>query len=90
MIVFSQELYEKELAALFVRFPSVQNVPFSDAYKPGLERVCAFEQLLGNPSDKFRVIHVAGTNGKGSVSNMLASALSAHGYRTGLFTSPHI
>lgn len=90
MIVFSQELYEKELAALFVRFPSVQNVPFSDAYKPGLERVCAFEQLLGNPSDKFRVIHVAGTNGKGSTSNMLASALSAHGYRTGLFTSPHI
>ncbi len=90
MIVFSQELYEKELAALFVRFPSVQNVPFSDAYKPGLERVCAFDELLGNPSGKFRVIHVAGTNGKGSVSNMLASALSAHGYRTGLFTSPHI
>lgn len=87
---FSQELYEKELAALFVRFPSVQNVPFSDAYKPGLERMCAFNELLGNPERNFRTIHVAGTNGKGSVSNMLASALSAHGYRTGLFTSPHI
>lgn len=87
---FSQELYEKELAALFVRFPSVQNVPFSDAYKPGLERMCAFSELLGNPQTRFRTVHVAGTNGKGSTSNMLASALSAHGYRTGLFTSPHI
>lgn len=87
---FSQELYEKELAELFVRFPSVQNVPFSDAYKPGLERMCAFNELLGCPDARFKVIHVAGTNGKGSTSNMLASALSAHGYRTGLFTSPHI
>ena len=87
---FSQELYEKELAELFVRFPSVQNVPFSDAYKPGLERMCAFNELLGCPDSRFKVIHVAGTNGKGSTSNMLASALSAHGYRTGLFTSPHI
>ena len=87
---FSQARYEEELSALFLRFPSVQNVPFQDAYKPGLERMLEFSRVLGNPEEKLRCIHVAGTNGKGSVSNMLASALSAHGHRTGLFTSPHI
>lgn len=87
---FSEKSYRDELEALFLRFPSVQNVPFGDAYKPGLERMLEFDRLLGNPSRSCRVIHVAGTNGKGSVSNMLASCLSRHGYRTGLYTSPHI
>lgn len=87
---FSQERYEKELEALFVRFPSVQNVSFSEAYKPGLERMLAFNELLGFPDKNCRIIHVAGTNGKGSVSNMLASSLAAHGYKTGIYTSPHI
>ncbi len=87
---FPQEDYDRELEALFLRFPSVQNVPFSEAYKPGLERMIAFNEILGRPDSKFRTVHVAGTNGKGSVSNMLASALSAHGHKTGLFTSPHI
>jgi dihydrofolate synthase/folylpolyglutamate synthase len=49
-----------------------------------------FDQLTGHPHRKFKTIHVAGTNGKGSVSSMLTSVLSASGIRTGLFTSPHI
>ena len=60
------------------------------AYKPGLEGVRDFDAALGYPSRAIRTIHVAGTNGKGSVANMLASALSAAGYRTGLYTSPHL
>ena len=46
-------------------------------------------QLLGNPHQSLKIIHVAGTNGKGSTSSFLASMLAAEGYRTGLFTSPH-
>lgn len=88
--MFDNALYEKEIAELFGRFPSVQNVPFSKAYKPGLERMREFDELLGHPCGKFKSVHVAGTNGKGSVSNMLASALTASGYKTGLYTSPHI
>lgn len=79
-----------EVEALFKRFPSVQNVPFGDAYKPGLDRMMAFDELLGHPSGAFKTIHIAGTNGKGSVANMLAANLAASGYKTGLYTSPHI
>lgn len=83
--------YNQILEELFVRFPSVQNVGFAEsAYKPGLERMEMFDNLLGRPSQSLRTIHVAGTNGKGSVSSFLASALSAEGYTVGLFTSPHI
>ena len=58
--------------------------------KPGLERIKALCQALGNPQQKLRFIHVAGTNGKGSTSSMLASILQSAGYRTGLYTSPYI
>lgn len=58
--------------------------------KPGLERISKLLGLMGNPQDKLRFIHVAGTNGKGSVCHMAASVLTKAGYRTGLFTSPHI
>ncbi len=58
--------------------------------KPGLERVGYLLGSLGNPHHDFRVVHVAGTNGKGSTSNMIASILSEHGLRTGVFTSPHV
>lgn len=88
--MFSTEQYKNEVEALFKRFPSVQNVPFGDAYKPGLERMMAFDKMLGHPSGAFKSIHVAGTNGKGSVANMLAANLSASGCKTGLYTSPHI
>lgn len=88
---FSEAGYEALLKDIFRRFPSVQSSGFTaGAYKPGLERMLEFEAALGHPSRCFRCVHVAGTNGKGSVSNMLASALSACGYRTGLFTSPHL
>lgn len=58
--------------------------------KPGLERIEHLLNLMGNPQDKLKFVHVAGTNGKGSVCNMLAGILSESGYKTGLFTSPHI
>ena len=61
-----------------------------DAYKPGLERVEALLALFGNPHQALRTIHVAGTNGKGSVSSLTASVLQASGYKVGLFTSPHL
>ncbi|MEE1168702.1 MAG: GH3 auxin-responsive promoter family protein, partial [Alistipes sp.] len=81
--------YTETLDFLFTSMPSFQNVG-GDAYKPGLERVATFCQYLGNPQRNFYTIHVAGTNGKGSVSHMLASILQQAGYRTGLFTSPHL
>ena len=58
--------------------------------KPGLERVGALLEGLGRPQDRLKYVHVAGTNGKGSVCAMLASVLKAAGYKTGLFTSPYI
>lgn len=82
--------YQHKLEEIFVRFPSVQNTGFGEAYKPGLKHMEDFDALLGNPSGDFRSIHVAGTNGKGSVANMLASAIAATGIKVGLYTSPHI
>ncbi len=87
---FSKKSYQNKVEAIFTRFPSVQKVSFKDAYKPGLENMLKFEEVLGNPHKSLRTIHVAGTNGKGSVANMLASALSACGLKVGLYTSPHI
>ena len=58
--------------------------------RPGLERIGALLHKLGDPQEKLKFIHVAGTNGKGSCAAMLASVLKAAGYRTGLFTSPYL
>ena len=83
--------YDDILSELYVRFPSVQNAGFNTgAYKPGLEHMLEFDRVLGRPSHAIRTIHVAGTNGKGSVSSMLASSLAASGLRVGLYTSPHL
>lgn len=60
------------------------------AIKKDLGNTIALCEALGNPHQKFRTIHVAGTNGKGSVSHMLAAVLQAAGYKTGLYTSPHL
>lgn len=88
---FSEAEYRKLIQDIFIRFPSVQKDGFTPgAYKPGLERMQAFDEALGYPSRRFRSVHVAGTNGKGSVANMLASACKACGLKAGLFTSPHI
>ncbi len=81
--------YKESIEYLFTAMPSFQNVG-GDAYKPGLERIESFCEMLGDPQRSYRVIHVAGTNGKGSTSHMLASVLESAGYRVGLFTSPHL
>lgn len=60
------------------------------AYKPGLERVAQLCEALGNPQEKLRFVHIAGSNGKGSTASMLASFLTENKYKTGLFTSPHL
>ena len=88
---FTETAYQALVQDIFRRFPSVQKEGFTaGAYKPGLERMQAFEEALGHPTRQFRSIHIAGTNGKGSVANMLASALSSCGLKAGLFTSPHL
>ena len=81
--------YTETLDYLFTSMPSFQQVG-GDAYKPGLERIAEFCRSIGNPQRSYFIIHVAGTNGKGSVSNMLAAVLQQAGYQTGLFTSPHL
>uniref|UniRef100_UPI0040566430 bifunctional folylpolyglutamate synthase/dihydrofolate synthase n=1 Tax=Alistipes sp. TaxID=1872444 RepID=UPI0040566430 len=81
--------YTETLDYLFSSMPSFQQVG-GNAYKPGLERIAEFCRIIGNPQRNYFVIHVAGTNGKGSVSNMLAAVLQQAGYQTGLFTSPHL
>ena len=58
--------------------------------KLGLENITRFLESLGNPQRRYATIHLAGTNGKGSSASMLASILRQAGYRTGLFTSPHL
>ena len=87
---FSESRYGALLEEIFQRFPSVQKTDFATAYKPGLAGMEAFCEALGHPARAFKSIHVAGTNGKGSVSSLLASALAGVGIRTGLYTSPHL
>ena len=87
---FSESRYGALLEEIFQRFPSVQKTDFATAYKPGLAGMEAFCEALGHPERAFKSIHVAGTNGKGSVSSLLASALAGVGIRTGLYTSPHL
>ena len=81
--------YTQTLEFLFESLPAFETKG-ATAYKPGLERIAAFCRHLGNPQRNFFTIHVAGTNGKGSVSHIIASVLQQAGYRTGLFTSPHL
>ncbi|MCR5570651.1 MAG: hypothetical protein K6F42_00195, partial [Bacteroidales bacterium] len=75
---YSEDQYDQLLDSIFSRHRSVQDAGFAgDAYKPGLARMRAFDALLGVPSAAFRSILVAGTNGKGSVSSLLAASLAA-------------
>ena len=89
-MAFSEGGYKTLVEDIYRRFPSVQKVGFAAAYKPGLEHMEAFCAALGHPERTFRAVHVAGTNGKGSVASMLAAALSATGLKTGIYTSPHL
>lgn len=89
MTEFSIDAYNKEISELFASHPSFQTVG-AGAYKPGLERVELYSSLHGQPHKKYKTIHVAGTNGKGTVCSMVAAALASEGYKVGLYTSPHI
>ena len=81
--------YAQTLDYLYSSLRSFQDAG-SDAYKPGLERIEGFMTYLGRPHCHYATIHVAGTNGKGSTSHIIAAVLQAAGFRTGLFTSPHL
>ncbi len=87
--IFSEEAYQELIGRLFNRFPSFQKVG-AGAYKPGIANMEFADQMMGHPHRRYKIIHVAGTNGKGSVSNMLTSVLASCGYKVGLYTSPHI
>lgn len=81
--------YEETLHYLYTSTPVFQHSGAS-AYKPGLDTSIALDNYLGNPHKAYKTIHVAGTNGKGSVSHLLAAILRQAGYKVGLFTSPHL
>lgn len=81
--------YPETLDYLYNSLPMFQHVG-SAAYNPSLEKTITLCELLDNPQQKFRSIHIAGTNGKGSTSHMLAAILQEAGYKTGLYTSPHL
>lgn len=81
--------YQQTLDYLFARLPMFQRVGAA-AYKANLDNTNKIVELLGKPHQKIKCIHVAGTNGKGSSSHMLAAILQQAGYKTGLYTSPHL
>jgi len=81
--------YQQALDYLYANLPIFQRVG-AVAYKKDLTNTIALCEVLGNPQRSFKTIHVAGTNGKGSTSHMLASILQSSGYKTGLYTSPHL
>lgn len=81
--------YSQAIHYLYNRLP-VFHLKGGDAYKPGLSNTKKLLEGLGNPQLRFKSIHIAGTNGKGSVSNMLSAVLQSAGYKTGLYTSPHL
>jgi dihydrofolate synthase / folylpolyglutamate synthase len=81
--------YAETLDYLFNALPMFQRVGAS-AYKADLTNTLSLCEHLGNPQETFKTIHVAGTNGKGSTSHALASVFQAAGYKTGLYTSPHL
>ena len=74
---------------MFNKLPMYQRIGGA-AYKADLNNTIALLEHLGNPHRNFKSVHVAGTNGKGSTSNMLASIFQEAGYKTGLYTSPHL
>ncbi|WP_316747517.1 folylpolyglutamate synthase/dihydrofolate synthase family protein [Pedobacter gandavensis] len=81
--------YKQTLDYLYSKLPMFTRVG-TVAYRKDLHNTIAMCDQLGNPQDKFKTIHVGGTNGKGSTSHMLAAILQQAGYKTGLYTSPHL
>ncbi|HZY81559.1 MAG TPA: folylpolyglutamate synthase/dihydrofolate synthase family protein [Cyclobacteriaceae bacterium] len=81
--------YEEALQYLYSTAPEFQRIGAA-AYKADLNNTIELLAAVGNPEKKFRSVHIAGTNGKGSSSHMIASILQSAGYKTGLYTSPHL
>lgn len=81
--------YEEAISFLFSQLPMFSRVGAA-AYKPGLDTSLNLDKFFGHPHRSFKSIHVGGTNGKGSTSHMLASILQKQGYKTALYTSPHL
>ncbi len=81
--------YKQTIDYLFKKLPSYQNIGKS-AYKKDIGNIKIASEKLGNPHLNFKSVHVAGTNGKGSVSHMIASIMQEAGYKVGLYTSPHL
>ena len=81
--------YKEVVEFLFEQYPSYQKKGV-DAYKPDLSNIHGICKIIGNPQNKLKFIHVAGTNGKGSVCNFLYNIYQKAGYKVGLFTSPHL
>ncbi len=81
--------YQEALEALYHQAPSFQNEG-RKAYHPGLENMQAFDDMLNHPHKRYPIIHIAGTNGKGSVAHILSSIASSFGMKVGLYTSPHL
>ncbi len=81
--------YQQTLDFLYSKLPMFTRIGAS-AFKKDLTNTLALCAALDNPQNKFKTLHIAGTNGKGSTSHMLASVLQAQGYKTGLYTSPHL
>lgn len=81
--------YPQTLEYLYSQLPMFHRVGPA-AYKPGLDNTWALLELVGNPQTGLKTVHIAGTNGKGSTSHMIAAALQLAGYKTGLYTSPHL
>ncbi|MGN6645177.1 MAG: bifunctional folylpolyglutamate synthase/dihydrofolate synthase [Cytophaga sp.] len=81
--------YSQAIDFLYNQYPAFEKQG-GLAYKPGLDNVLGISAAFGNPHLLFKSVHIAGTNGKGSSSSMLASVLQSAGYKVGLYTSPHI
>lgn len=85
----TNQQYQEAVEWLFEQAPNYQ-IDGKKAYKPGLENITKLCAFFGNPQKELKMVHIGGTNGKGSTSNMLSSVLQEGGYKTGLFTSPHL
>ncbi len=81
--------YQQTIDYLYAQLPMYSRIGAA-AYKEDLHNTIALCNAIDNPQTKFKSIHIAGTNGKGSTSHMLAAILQQAGYKTGLYTSPHL
>ncbi len=83
------EKYEEAVDYLYSRTPQFQLIGAA-AYKPGLDTARCLDEAFGSPHRRYKTIHIAGTNGKGSTAHTLAAILQSAGYKVGLYTSPHL